>query len=173
MTKTAGREDYGDREVGERICRTCQRAFEPDPMGYNGLYCSDACKQKSRYRRETDTPEKKAARRAYMKAYVNHRRKNDPEFKAKADAQWVAHQKKVREWLANYKLEHGCADCGFKGHFAALQLDHEGVKSVEISKARTSIARLQAEIAAGKCVVRCANCHSIRTWQQKQKGKDA
>lgn len=51
---------------------------------------------------------------------------------------------------------------------SALQLDHEGKKSVEIALARTSIDRLLAEIRNGECVVRCANCHSIKTWERKQ-----
>jgi hypothetical protein len=75
---------------------------------------------------------------------------------------------KAREWLAKYKLERGCVDCGYREHAAALQLDHEGPKAVEIAEARSSIRRLMAEIEAGQCKVRCANCHSIRTWERKQ-----
>lgn len=75
----------------------------------------------------------------------------------------------VREWLANYKLERGCIDCGYKAHHAALELDHTGPKSIEIADARTSIGRLKAEIEQGKCVVRCAICHAIKTWKEKQR----
>jgi len=87
-------------------------------------------------------------------------------------ARWIAHgnsySRKVRDWLATYKLERGCIDCGYKTHSAALQLDHEGPKAVAISTARSSIARLRAEIESGQCKVRCANCHAIKTWERKQ-----
>lgn len=107
-------------------------------------------------------------RTAYQREYVRARMKADPVFRSAHRSRAIEYQKVVRAWLAAYKLEHGCVDCGYKAHFSALQLDHEGAKSVEISKARTSIARLQAEIEAGQCKVRCANCHSIRTWERKQ-----
>jgi hypothetical protein len=107
-------------------------------------------------------------RTTYQREYVRRRMQSDPAFKAAHRARAIAYQKDVRAWLAAYKMEHGCSDCGFRGHFSALQLDHEGAKSVEISKARTSIARLKAEIESGQCKVRCANCHSIRTWERKQ-----
>lgn len=83
-------------------------------------------------------------------------------------AKGMYYQQAVRAWLADYKMERGCVDCGFKEHPAALQLDHEGEKSIEIAAARTSVARLLKEIEDGECVVRCANCHSIKTWERKQ-----
>lgn len=64
-------------------------------------------------------------------------------------------------------MSRGCVDCGYKEHYSALQLDHEGEKSMEIADARSSIARLKREIEAGRCKVRCANCHSIITWKRK------
>lgn len=76
-------------------------------------------------------------------------------------------KRKVRQWLADYKIERGCIDCGFSTHFAALQLDHTGPKTASISELRSSIKRMQEEIEKGKCVVRCANCHSIKTWCDK------
>lgn len=81
----------------------------------------------------------------------------------------LTYQAAVRAWLADYKMSKGCADCGYREHFSALQLDHEGEKRVEISLARSSLHRLLEEIRNGKCVVRCASCHSIRTWERKQK----
>lgn len=77
------------------------------------------------------------------------------------------YREQTREWLNDYKLSHRCVDCGYRAHPAALQLDHEGPKAVEIGHARSSIARLKAEIESGQCKVRCANCHSIRTWERK------
>lgn len=71
------------------------------------------------------------------------------------------------KWLGKYKTDRGCIDCGYAAHFSALQLDHTGPKSAEISEIRTCKARILDEIEAGKCVVRCANCHSVKTWAEK------
>lgn len=97
--------------------------------------------------------------------------KKDPERRERHRAKTNKFRKETRKWLADYKLEKGCADCGYNLHFSALQLDHEGKKTVEISSARSSIKRLIKEIKDGQCVVRCANCHSIKTWEQKQNGR--
>lgn len=73
----------------------------------------------------------------------------------------------MRQWLADYKQAAGCIDCGFDLHFSALQIDHTGEKSDSIANCRSSVARLKKEIDKGACVVRCANCHSIKTWCEK------
>lgn len=77
--------------------------------------------------------------------------------------------RKVRAWLAAYKLARGCKDCGYNKFACALQLDHEGPKTAAISMLRTSTARILAEIKHGRCVVRCANCHAVKTWERKNK----
>jgi LSD1 subclass zinc finger protein len=74
----------------------------------------------------------------------------------------------VREWLAAYKLKLGCVDCGYNTNAAALQFDHEGPKLAAISELRSSKERILAEIKRGKCKVRCANCHAVKTWERKQ-----
>lgn len=168
MTKTAGLSDYSDRAIAAPSCSHCGATFQPKAMGYNAEYCGPKCKRNARAARE-DTPEKRAARRAYMRGYVRQRLATDAAFKANLNAKSEVYRKETRDWLAAYKMEHGCVDCGYRGHFSALQLDHEGPKSVEIANARSSIARLKAEIDAGQCKVRCANCHSIKTWERKQK----
>lgn len=48
-----------------------------------------------------------------------------------------------------------------------LQLDHTGPKSMSIADARSSIRRLKDEIERGKCVVRCANCHAVKTAERR------
>ena len=66
-----------------------------------------------------------------------------------------------------------CADCGQCFPFYVMQFDHrEGEERLfcigRMSNYRTvSKARLVAEIA--KCDVVCANCHSERTYQRKQR----
>lgn len=77
----------------------------------------------------------------------------------------TATQAKKREWLAQYKLERGCADCGYSAHPAALDFDHlpgtEKSFSLKDGIATVGWKRLREE--AEKCEVVCANCHRIRT----------
>jgi hypothetical protein len=70
------------------------------------------------------------------------------------------------------KLENGCIDCGYRGHPAALHFDHRdpATKSFGISRSLGfSLPILMAEIA--KCDVRCANCHAVRSANQKHLGR--
>ena len=68
--------------------------------------------------------------------------------------------------LATFKLEHGCADYGFRGHHTALEFDHRPgtEKCFEISQSVRSWERVLQEIK--KCEVVCACCHAIRTWNR-------
>lgn len=156
--------------VGVRVCQNslCNRDFTPHDRGYNARYCSSFCKrQNQRARMKATSPEAIRVRRARSYRHT----KSHPDRLDKHRATGRNYRCAVREWLSAYKMERGCVDCGYKVHPAALQLDHEGTKSVEIADARSSIRRLKAEIEAGQCKVRCANCHSIRTWERKQKQK--
>lgn len=146
-------------------CHACGQQFAPKPKGFNARYCSDGCKRRSqRARLRLTNPNQLTQSRARSYAKT----KGHPERLAAHRASSRSYRQAGREWLAAYKLAEGCVDCGYREHAAALQLDHEGTKSVEIAEARSSIKRLQAEIEAGQCRVRCANCHSIRTWERKQ-----
>jgi len=69
-----------------------------------------------------------------------------------------------RAWMQAYKLRHGCANCGYNEHPAALQFDHIDRSSKEANVGQMSSysrERMKKEIA--KCRVLCANCHSIHT----------
>jgi len=69
------------------------------------------------------------------------------------------------------KLRRGCVDCGYNKHPAALDFDHvDGTKVFNISKVSRSQAALEIEMS--KCVVRCANCHRIRTAQAREAATD-
>jgi hypothetical protein len=147
-------------------CHSCKIDFTPKPMGYNARYCSERCKRRSQRKRLlANKPDQ--LRTARARSY--RQTKQHPERLAKHRELANSHRRRTRQWLSDYKMDRGCVDCGYKQHPAALQLDHEGHKSVEIADARSSIQRLKAEIEAGNCKVRCANCHSIRTWKNKQK----
>jgi len=139
-----------------KLCLWCK---EPFVAGPKARYCSDSCGGYYR-RRQRGIPEKKG----WWGTSEEARQAIQP-YKDRG----LSYQAAVRAWLADYKLAHGCADCGYHEHFAALQLDHEGEKSLSIADARTSVERLLEEIRNGECVVRCANCHAVKTWERKQR----
>lgn len=70
-----------------------------------------------------------------------------------------------RKLVQDYKVEKGCADCGYNGHHAALEFDH--ISDNKVQNVATLMGKEKAlweEIA--KCEVVCSNCHSIRTWNR-------
>lgn len=68
-----------------------------------------------------------------------------------------------RKVLDEYKLKHGCIDCGYNENADALEFDHvKGNKLKTVSAmCYSSWDKIWAEIA--KCEIRCANCHAIIT----------
>lgn len=141
--------------VTRKKCLWCRQPFDGGPKA---RYCSMSCggyfRRRARGVKGRENWGASAEAIAAMQPYRD---------------QGLPYGTAVRGWLADYKLKIGCVDCGYKEHFAALQLDHEGTKSVSIAKARTSIDRLLAEIESGECKVRCANCHAVKTWERKQR----
>ncbi len=150
--------------VEPKIC-PCGETFTPKPGGYNAVYCSDRCRAKGLYRRFVDrsTPKQRYEGRHDVWRTI----KADPKRLAVVRNANANQKAIVRQWLAAYKMRFGCIDCGYVRHPAALQLDHEGKKTASISEIRTSIQRILREIQSGKCVVRCANCHAIKTAMEK------
>lgn len=79
------------------------------------------------------------------------------------------------EWLIEYKLTHGCTDCGYSAHPTALDFDHlpgsEKRDTVAHLTYQTSVglAVLQAEVA--KCELVCSNCHRIRHFNRRREVK--
>ena len=78
-----------------------------------------------------------------------------------------------REWVQQYKLEQGCADCGYAEHHAGLEFDHvksrlRGTVSSQVGKSRRVI---EEEIA--RCDVVCGTCHRIRTWNRRQEARSS
>jgi len=72
--------------------------------------------------------------------------------------------KKIKVFLADYKIKKGCLDCGYKKHHSALEFDHvRGKKKINLAFAK-SIAQAKKEIK--KCDVVCSNCHRIRSWKR-------
>jgi len=78
-------------------------------------------------------------------------------------------EQKTKE-IHEYQMEKGCMDCGYNAHPAALEFDHvSGKKLFNIGEevGNRSREKLWEEIA--KCDVVCANCHSIRTANRRQR----
>ena len=73
-----------------------------------------------------------------------------------------ARAKRRRYWLNYIKMKCGCSICGYRENALALQFDHLGCKTRQVSHMiLNSIANLIKEVR--KCRVLCANCHSIHT----------
>ena len=70
------------------------------------------------------------------------------------------------EFLREYKVQKGCADCGYNAHHAGLEFDHLDDKYKNVSCMRNySMAKILEEVA--KCDVVCGTCHNIRTFSRK------
>ena len=80
------------------------------------------------------------------------------------------------ETLDAYKLDRGCADCGYNKCAFALHFDHidPSTKTKELGwvddrsklKTVTKLANYIKHVET-YCVVRCANCHAERTAREK------
>lgn len=68
---------------------------------------------------------------------------------------------KAREYL----LQHPCVDCG-NADIRVLHFDHvRDKKHTEVTKMiQKGSSWQQIEKEIGKCEIRCANCHMIKTW---------
>jgi hypothetical protein len=101
---------------------------------------------------------------------VRCRRKRDIRRQKKRQRLWSI---RSLAYVSMIKLERGCADCGYRGHPAALDFDHlpgtekRGAVSVMCRKMCIKRADLDAEIV--KCEVVCANCHRIRTYNRPRR----
>jgi len=74
----------------------------------------------------------------------------------------------IIELIKNYKINLGCADCGYNKHPNSLDFDHLDDKKFNIG---TSISRKLETILEEieKCEVVCSNCHRIRTATRRLK----
>lgn len=74
----------------------------------------------------------------------------------------------VQAFIDEWKLQMGCAECGYDTHPAALQMDHIIQRAVtEPGAARwsgvKSMSHARRLIADPNIQVLCANCHCIKT----------
>lgn len=101
--------------------------------------------------------------------------------RAKAAKKWAAaNRDKINAWkreraatqmelLRQIKIARGCIDCGYRAAAEALDFDHVGQEPKKFNvceaRGRYSTEVLLEEVA--KCVVRCANCHRIKTHRER------
>ena len=90
--------------------------------------------------------------------------------------------------INKYKLSKGCKDCGYAEHPKALCFDHvvreDKTELLDASKSGANMSTLVCRINTTdkvknrqyikelfdeirKCEVRCQNCHSIKTWEER------
>jgi len=70
--------------------------------------------------------------------------------------------------LNSLKSERPCYDCGGNFNFQAMEFDHIGKKSFELTKGyKYPWDKVRKEI--DKCQLVCANCHRIRTDSRRTK----
>jgi len=90
--------------------------------------------------------------------------------------------------INKYKIAKGCIDCGYNEHPKALCFDHiireEKTELLDASKSGSNMSTLVCRITTvdkiknrqylkelfaeiRKCEVRCQNCHSIKTWKER------
>ena len=90
--------------------------------------------------------------------------------------------------INRYKLSKGCKDCGYAEHPKALCFDHvvreDKTELLDASKSGANMSTLVCRITTTdkvknrqyirelfdeirKCEVRCQNCHSIKTWEER------
>lgn len=80
-------------------------------------------------------------------------------------------QKRIKDFVINYKKAGSCMDCQLPGadYPEVLDFDHRGDKKFNISEFRrvtSGINKVKEEI--NKCDLVCANCHRIRTSKRKK-----
>jgi len=104
-------------------------------------------------------------RACFAEANTRNYWNNHEREKARLLLQTTRKREDNRRRAIEYLLAHPCIDCGEKD-IVVLQFDHLHDKKFNVSAmiaSGSSWARIEAEIA--KCVVRCANCHRLKTAQ--------
>lgn len=81
-------------------------------------------------------------------------------YKATLQAERLVRKRKLVDELGGK-----CVDCGYSAHLAALDFDHVDpkTKSFNIGQKLSNSPYYELLEEARKCVIRCANCHRIKT----------
>ena len=136
--------------LSKKDCGNCGVTFTP--YRSTSKFCSARCRGNSYYKAN---PENKLKQQ--KKSRENCRKKRNADSKKRRQEQ-VA-------FVSAYKLEKGCARCGYNEHPAALDFNHldPSTKSFHISGGTYGRETLIAEME--KCEVLCSNCHRVHTYE--------
>lgn len=144
-----------------KLCRKCNtekslRSFTNDKSTWDGKH--SICR---------------VCRSEYVNTQQKLKRQTDTSYRYKLRKTYLKGKKKRVEYVANYKIEQGCKDCGvtYPGEPWLLEFDHLHSKSFDISTGVRS-ARPQSEIDTeiAKCDVLCLICHRRRTAKRGKYG---
>ena len=113
----------------------------------------------------------KEKRREYQREYMRGWYQKN---KAKHIASVRKSNKKIKDWLKEYKATLKCENCE-ENHPACLEFHHINPKEKRFAIANIkdflSWSALQTEIA--KCRVLCANCHRKEHYEQRKKERES
>ena len=98
-------------------------------------------------------------------------RQKEEDFKVSRRIHVNHYRAKIKAWLQEIKLARGCVDCGYRAHPAALDFDHVGPKTFALAWAAATAGRERMIAELEQCEVRCANCHRIKTWEERVNAK--
>ena len=110
--------------------------------------------------------------RDYHHKWFRQSYKYSPSRKSSQEIQKAKIQR-AREYVADYLKSHPCIDCGIS-NIVVLDFDH--IDKVAGYKEETRVCRLvnrgysaqRTDEELAKCVVRCANCHRIKTANEQK-----
>lgn len=93
---------------------------------------------------------------------------NDPLERERKRGNRNSFKTKNQEKVLAYLQSHPCVDCGTTD-VRVLEFDHidPTSKKFEISAKYWTLSWSNLLVEIEKCEVRCANCHRIRTWEQR------
>lgn len=137
---------------------------------YNQIYWEEIASPATLQRRRESYKKSRAVRKLEDYVPKNLRpRQTLTEKKLRVAQQAAFRRHMVREIVNQIKVAYGCVDCGYNDNAMALDFDHVDEKTFTISRMVSSgrpIDRLIEEIE--QCVIRCANCHRIKTWENRE-----
>lgn len=97
----------------------------------------------------------------HVEQIKKHVEQYDTNDKGRTNSRKKKHRDTLRQFIQNYKLQRGCALCGYNKCAGALEFHHEGDnKEFCISSAiRNARSKVNIRKEMKKCIILCANCH--------------